>query len=369
MKRLNRLIKNHGVFVASLLLISAIILPHISASDRPMTIQEFLLLDLAKNITNVTVLRFIIFGLVLFNATIIYGLLSKWFAKRRAGLGTFVLASMPVWILVQLAIPRFTLVLTPALIALWAFDRAGRSDKRAALWYGLSGVTLTLAWMQEPIGATILVLICGVLLIGIKPRYIKHIARQATLVPIILFATVAALAAASWKFKLGIQDYLVRQLTHSPHVTLVPKALVDGPSSYHFGLPGVSLIPVSVAVLAGLGAWQLFVNRRRPRNLYILILPILLIVIGLQFDELTGLLLLSIAMIGIATWAVMGVQYLHSSWKRVFPHNRLANTVGDLLIAIMLASLALYSFWYINLGWYGNPQTRNDAKQEWSGRL
>lgn len=369
MKRLNRLIKNHGIFVASLLLISASILPHISAADRPMTIQEFLLLDLAKNITNVTVLRFIIFGLILFNATVIYALLSKWFAKRRAGLGTFVLASMPVWILMQLAIPRFTLVLTPILVALWAFDRAGRSDKRAALWYALSGVALTLGWLQEPIGATILVLVCGVLLIGIKPRYIKHIARQATLVPIILFATVAALAVASWKFELGIQDYLVRQLAHSPHVNLVPKVLISGPSSYHFGLPGISLVPVSVAALAGLGAWQLFVNRKRARNVYILILPVLLTAVGLQFNGLTQLLLLSIAMIGIATWAVMGVQYLHSSWKRVFPHNRLANTVGDLLIAIMLASLAFYSFWYINMGWYRNPQARNDAKQEWSGRL
>lgn len=369
MKKLRRQIHKHGIFVASLLLISAILLPVMSLESRPMTIQEFLLLDLAKNVTSVTVLRFIIFGLILINVTLIYGLLSKWFAKRRAGLGTFVLASMPIWLLMQLAIPRFTLVLTPLLIALWSFDRAARSDKRAALWYALCGIATTVAWLQDPIGITIIMLVCTLLLIGVKPRYAKHIARQASLVLIILVATVAALSAASWKFNLGIQDYLVRQLSHGAHVTLIPKVFVNGPSQYYFGLPGVTLIPISVAVLAGLGAWQLFVARKRPRNIYLLILPVLLTIIGLQFSGITTLLLLSVAMICIAIWAVMGVQYLHTSWKRVFPHNRLANSVGDLLIATMLASLAVYSFWFVNRGWNGSPQTRSDARIEWNGVL
>ncbi len=369
MKKLRRQIHNHGIFIASLLLVAAIILPVIRISSRPMTIQEFLLLNLLKNVISITVLRFITFGMILLNFTLVYSLLSKWFARRRAGLGTFVLASIPVWLLMQLAIPRFTLVLTPLLIALWSFDRATRSDSRAPLWYALCGIATTVAWLQEPIGVTTVMLVCGLLLLGVKPRYAKHIARQSSLVLIILIATVAAISAASWKFNLGIQDYLIRQLSHGAHVTLVPKVLANGPTGYYFGLPGVTLIPISVAVLAGLGAWQLFAARKRPRNIYLLILPVVLALIGLQFRGTTTLLLLSLAMICISIWAVMGIQYLHSSWKRVFPHNKLANSVGDLLIATMLASLAVYSLWFVVKGWNGSPQARDDARIEWNGVL
>lgn len=369
MKKLKRQIQRHGIFVASLLLTCAILVPVMRINTRPMSIQEFLLIDLGRNSVSITMLRGILVGLVLVNMSLVYGLISSWFAKRRAGLVTFVLASMPVWLLMQIAIPRFTLVLTPVLVALWAFDRAGRSDKRAAAWYALCGIATTIAWLQEPIGVTVVMLVCLLLLIGIKPRYVKHIARQASLVLIILVTVAAAVSAASWKFGLGIQDYLVRQLSNGAHITVIPKLFTQGPTSYYFGLPGVSLIPVSVAVLAGLGAWQLIVQRKRPRNLFILILPILLALIGLQFNGVTTLLLLSLAMICVAIWAVMGVQYLHVSWQRVFPHNRLANSFGDLLIATMLASLAVYSFWYINRGWNGNPQTRSDARIEWNGQL
>lgn len=369
MNKLRRVIKRNAIFIASLLLVSAILIPLISTAARPMSIQEFLLLDLTRNLTNIVVLRSIIFGLVILNVSLVYGLLTSWFGKRRAGLSVFVLASIPVWLIMQIALPRFTLALTPLLIALWAFDRAGRSESSAALWYALSGITTTIAWLQEPIGTTIIMVLCSLLLIGLKPRYAKHIARQATLVLIILIATVGVLSAADLKFDIGIQDYLVRQLTQSIHLTFMPTLFLQGPVKYYIGLPGVSLIPLSVTVLAGLGAWQLFLNRKRPRNLYLLVLPVLLGIITLQATGSTALLLLSVTMIAIASWAVMGVQYLHVSWKRVFPRNKLANSFGDLLIGVMLASLALYSFWYINKGWNDNPQARSDAGIEWNGEL
>ncbi len=369
MKKLRRQIHKHGIFVASLLLASAILLPLISVASRPMSIQEYLLLDLSRNIASLTVLRLVLFGLVILNITLVYGLLSAWFAKRRAGLTTFILTCVPVWLIAQIATPRFTLVLTPVLIALWAFDRAGRSKTRAALWYGLSGIATTAAWLQEPVGVTIAVLLCALLLIGIKPRYAKHIARQSSLVLIILFITVAALSLASWKFNLGIQEYLIGQLNVSLRIANIPMILAEGPTTYHMGVNGISLIPLSVAVLAGLGAWQLFVTRKRARNVYLLALPLLFGLASVPFGGLTTVLLLSIAIIGLAVWTVMGVQYLHVSWKRVFPHNRLANTVGDIMIVAMLTSLAFYSFWYVNKAWNGNPQTRTDASIEWKGKL
>lgn len=369
MKKLRRQIRNHGIFVASLLITLAILMLIMSTKTRPMTIQEVLLLDLGRNMISVTSLRLIIFMLILANISLIYLLVSGWFAKRRAGLTTFMLACMPVWILMQAAIPRFALVLTPLLVALLAFDRAGRSDKRAPLWYALCGIATTAAWLQEPVGVTILMLVSILLLMFVKPRYVRHIARQSSLVLIILISTVAAISAASWKFGLGTQDYLVKKLSSGVHITLIPELFASGPTSYHFGLPGVSLVPLSVAVLAGLGAWQLFIARKRPRNTYILVFPVLLGLVGLQFEGLTALLLISVTMIGIAIWAVMGVQYLHVSWKRVFPHNKLANSVGDLFIATMLASLVVYSFWYVNRGWNGNPQAKNDARIEWQGEL
>jgi MFS family permease len=369
MKKLRRQINKHGIFVASLLLTSAILLPLVSAINRPMSIQEYLLLDLSQNVASLMVLRLALFGLVILNMTLVYGLVSAWFAKRRAGLTTFILACIPVWLIAQIALPRFTLILAPTLMALWAFERAGRSSTRAALWYGLSGLATTAAWLQEPVGVTLVMLLCALLLIGVKPRYVKHIGRQSSLVIIILIVTVAAISTASWKFNLGIQEYLVRQLSVSIQVANIPMILAEGPSTYHVGVSGISLIPLSVAVLAGLGAWQLFITRKRARNVYILALPVLFGLASVPFGGLTTVLLLSVAIIGVAIWTVMGVQYLHVSWKRVFPHNRLANTVGDLLIVMMLTSLALYSFWYVNKAWNGNPQTRTDASIEWKGKL
>lgn len=369
MKKLRNLIKRNRIFLASTVLTVIICLPRLAISTSPASAEEFLLLNLIGETGYLPLLRFTNFALILLNLTLVYGLLSNWFGKRRAGLSSFVLASIPVWLLMQMALPRFTLVLTPLLVALWSFDRAGRSDKRAALWYALSGIATTAAWLQEPVGVTISMVLCTLLLIGLKPRYAKHIARQASLVLIILVATLAAVSAAAWKFDLGAQDYIVNQLSSDIVLSIIPKLYLQGPSTYHFGLPGLSLMPLAITVLAGLGVWQLVVARKRPRNLYLVILPLLLAPIAIQFTGLTALLLLSLTMVGISTWAVMGVQYLHVSWQRVFPRNKLANSVGDLLIALMITSLALYSFWYINRAWVGNPQTRIDAGIEWSGGL
>lgn len=367
MKKLRRFITQHGIYFASLALALAIFAPLLRLEGRPATINEELLVSFSRGIATVASLRLIVSGLILINLSIVYRLLSAWFAKRRAGLSVLLLVCTPVWLLMQIAIPRFTLLLTPVLIALWAFDKAGRA-KRATAWYTLAGLGLTAGWLQEPVGVTVVMVLCSLVLIVVKPRYAKHIARQSSLVLIIMATIVVGLSAASWKFGLGTEDYLVRQLSNSVQ-PVIPYIYVNGSSSFHMGLPGVTLVPLAIAVLAGLGAWQMFVARKRPRNTFLLILPLLMGIAAPQFTGLATLLLFSIAMIGMSIWAMMGIQYLHTSWKRVFPHNRLANSVGDLMIMIMLASLALYSFWFITKGWNGNPQVRDEVRIEWNGTL
>jgi hypothetical protein len=369
MKKLRRIIRNHSIFITSVVLTLVILVPLMSSQARPMTLQEFVMLDKVNNVINLTTLRAGILLLIIANALLVYRLLSAWFAKQRAGMSVFILSCMPFWLITQLALPRFTLILTPALIALWAFDRAGRATSVPAPWYALSGFAVSLAWLQEPVGITLLMVIGTIILLASKPRYVKHIARQSSLVLIILAVVVAAVSAASIKFNLGIQQHLIDSLTPAISMVVLPKVIIAGPATYHSGVPGVSLIPIAVMVLAGLGVTQLIMARKRPRNLALLLWPVLFGLASIPFGSMTSLMSIALAMIGIAVWAMMGVHYLYSSWRRIFPHNKLANSVGTILIGSMLASLALYSFWYTTKAWNGNPQTRIDATVEWDGRL
>jgi len=368
MKQLRLIIHRNGIFLASLVFVIMVSLPQLLTGSRAASAEEELIISLSRGVLNLTLLRAIILGLIVINATLVYGLLGAWMSKRRAGLSIFMLASIPVWILSQITIPRFTLILAPLLFGLWTFDKAGRSDK-STRWYVLSGFGLTAAWIIEPIATSIVMAASLLLLAIVKPRYIKYIVRQGSLVLIILAVAVGALTAAAWKFGFGAQVYVAQQLSGGVAVTLVPRILWQGPHHYHFGLPGVPLVPVAVIALAGLGAWQLFMARKRPRNVYLLIYPLILTVIALQLTGVTTLVLFSLSMVSLATWAVMGAQYLHNSWKRVFPHNKLAKSVGDGLIALMLASLVMYSFWYINKAWAGSPAAQQQIKTEWNGSL
>jgi len=368
MKKLQNLIKRNGIFLASLLFVIMICLPQLLTGNRVVSAEEQIILSLSHNLLNLTTLRLVLLGLIVLNTTLVYGLLSSWMSKRRAGLSIFMLASIPVWLLSQITIPRFTAAMTPLLLGLWAFDRAGRATK-ATGWYTLSGLSLTTAWVLEPIGTSIVMIVSLLLLALVKPRYMKHIARQGSLVLIILAVIIAGISAADWKFGFGLQGYIVHQLGGTVVVTTIPRVLWSGPHHYHFGLPGVPIVPVAVMALAGLGAWQLFMQRKRPRNLYILVFPIILTAIAVQFTSITTLMLFSMSMVCIAIWAVMGLQYLHNSWKRVFPHNKLANSLGDALIALLLASLVMYSFWYINKAWAGSPTAQEQAQIKWNGSL
>lgn len=368
MKKLRNIVDKNGIFLASLIFAVTICLPQLLTGNRPVSAEEQILIGYSRSLLTITSLRCIVLILIIHNITLVYAILSSWMSKRRAGLSIFMLASIPVWLLAQITIPRLTLCLTPLLLGLWAFDKAGRTQK-ATRWYALSGVALTLAWILQPIATSIIMATSLFVLAISKPRYIKHIIRQGSLVLIILGTSVGVIAAAAWRFNFGLQAYIVTQIHNATIIIKLPGVIWTGPGNYHVGLPGISIIPIAILALSGLGAWQLLIARKRPRNLFMLLYPASLILLGLQFTGLTSVLLLSVAMTCIAFWAVMGAQYLHNSWKRVFPHNKLAKNVGDGLIALMLASLVLYSFWYINRAWAGNPAAQNQAKIEWNGWL
>jgi len=367
MKKIRRLIISNRIYLAAIALTLVICGPLVSTLKHPATINEEVLVSLSRGVGNVMYLRLVVLALILINLTLVYRLFTRWFGKKRAGLSVVVLASIPSWLLMQVTVPRFTVLLTSMLIALWAFNNAGRADKPTA-WYWLSGLGLTAAWLQEPVGVMLVASLCTALLLAVKPRYIKHIARQASLVLIILAVTVGSLLAASWRFSLGFQEYLVRQFSTSLQI-VQPQLTIDGVLNYHVGLPGTYLIPLAVIVLAGLGAWQMFLARKRPRNVFLLVLPVAFAFLAPQLRGLGMLLLLSLGIVGLSSWATMGIQWLHTSWQRVFPHNRLANNVGDGLIILMVVSLTVYSFWFVAIAWSGNPEARSNVRIEWNGGL
>lgn len=357
----------YASLIPALLLPLVIFIPKIIAGSAA-TNQESMLLNLVRINIDIVVVRSAAVALIIVNLLLIYILFKQWVEPRLAGLATLLISCMPVMLVAQFSLIYLTMVLTPLLVAFVAFDKAGRSDT-AAPWYGLSGFSLTAAWVQEPVGVTLLLFIATLLLMAVKPRYIKHIVRQSSLVLIILVVAVAGLAAASLQYHFGFQEYLVRQLNTTVHLIIMPKLLLNGPTSYRFGLPGVALVPLAVLLIAGFGAVKLFNERKRPRNVFILTLPVVLVVTALAFTGITALVLVAVALMFISIWGAMGVEYLYSSWKKIFPHNKLANRTATVFLAIMVSSMMLYSYWFITKGWYGSPQRLIDITQSWDGTL
>lgn len=362
-----KFITKYATLIAALLLPLAMFVPKIVAGSA-QTNQESMILNLVRINIDVTIIRSATLALVLVNLFLVYILFKQWLGARRAGLATLLASCIPLLIVAQYSIIHVTMVLTPVLIAFVAFDKAGRSNN-GALWYALAGFATTAAWIQEPVGVTLLMFICAVLLMAVKPRYIKHIVRQSSLILIILVVIVAALVGASMQYHFGFQEYLVDQLNTTVHLMIMPKVLLSGPSSYRFGLPGVTIIPLSVMLVAGFGTLQLVVGRKRPRNVFMLALAPLLLVTALAFSGITSLLLISIGLICIAAWAACGIEYLYVSWKKIFPHNKLANRTATVFLGVMVASMMLYSYWYVAKGWFGSPQHQIDITQSWDGTL
>lgn len=367
MKFLSTFIAKYATIIAALLLPLMVFVPKIIAGGA-QTNQEAMILNLVRIKVDLTIIRSATLFLLLFNLFLVYVLFKQWFGARRAGLATLLVSCIPLVLLAQFSIIHLTMVLTPVLIAFVAFDKAGRSDS-AALWYALAGFATTAAWVQEPVGVTLLLFICTLLLMAVKPRYIKHIVRQSTLVLIILVVMVAGITAASMQYHFGFQEYIVNQLKTTAHLMIIPKLLLDGPTSYRFGLPGVLIIPLAVLLLAGFGAVDLVAHRKRPRNVFILVLPVLLMITALAFTGITALLLVSVGLFCVAAWAAGGIEYLYGSWKQLFPHNKLANRTATVFLGLMMASIVFYSYWYIAKGWYGSPQRTIDSTESWDGTL
>lgn len=367
MKHITKFITKYATLIAALLLPVVMFVP-IILERGAQTNQEAMLMNLLHRQLSLSGTRAVALGLMLVNLLLVYSLFKQWFGTRRAGLATLLVSCIPLVLVAQYSIIYLTAVITPMLIALVAFDRAGRANN-ATGWYTLAGLMTTVAWIQEPVGVTLLLFITWLLLIAVKPRYVKHIVRQSSLILIILVVVVAGLTAASMRLHFGFQEYMVRQLTTNVHLMIMPKLLLSGPSSYGFGLPGVTIVPLAVLLLAGFGALQLIVNRKRPRNVFVAALPVLLIITALAFTGVTALLLITMALFCIAAWAAFGVDYLYTSWKQIFPHNKLANRTATVFLTLMMASIMLYSYWYVAKGWHGAPQHVIDITQSWDGTL
>ncbi len=362
-----KFITKYATLIIAFLIPIVTFVPKIIAGGAT-TNQEAMIFNLVRHEFNVLFLRCGTLILILLNLALMYALFKQWFGARRAELAVLILGCIPLLLIAQFSIIHLTLVLTPVLVSFVAFDKAGRSDS-PVLWYTLAGFATAAAWIQEPVGVTVLLFLCSLLLMLVKPRYIKHIVRQSSLVLIILVVTVAGITGASIQYRFGFQEYIVNQLNSHIHLMFAPQFVLNGPSSYRFGLPGVALVPLAIMLLAGFGAVQLIMNRKRPRNVFILAVPVLFAVIALLFNGITSLLLVAMAICFGSVWAANGIEYLYSSWNTLFPKNKLAQRAAVFALGIMLASMVFYSYWYIAKGWYGNPQRVIDTTQSWDGTL
>lgn len=368
MKRLRRHLVSRAISFAAFAVLIITALPLVRQIKRPPTAAELELIAALPADISVNAIRLGLLAIVIINTLLVRQLLRAWFGGRRGATSTFIVVCIPIWIIAQFSLPLVALQMLALLIALWSFDAAGRSDK-AAVWYGICGLAVTGAWLLNPI-VTMIVAALGTSLLALsKPRYIGHIVRQASFVLIIAIVGVSAAVAASWKLNLGLQEYLVKQLSQGFRLHLDVQAMLDLPSSYYIGLPKSGLVPLTITVLALLGGSQLFLKRKRPRNAFILMFVPLIALITTQTYGATAAVLLLLGFIGVSCWSMSGIEYLYASWTQLFPHNMLARTVRNIVIGGLLASLALYSNWYITRAWLGDPQRIVETSKPWSGQL
>lgn len=301
-----------------------------------------------------------LFGLA--TVVLFYYVVSRWYDKRTAVLGTLLFATS-AWFL------HYTRVATPAitstlLLASLAYGHWIRKTKRSA-FVGILGVIIAASLIYIP--GLIWFVIGGV--IWQRKQIGEHLKEMKLSLPLVAILGVILLAPLA--IALSRDPSLLRGLAGLPartpnpydyvrHVLNVPfQIFFRGPNNPILWLGRLPLLDVFTSTMFIIGIYTYWKRRKLDRTK---ILGGLLIgsalLVGLQGS-------LSIIVLAPTIYLIVaaGISYLTNQWLSVYPRNPLARTVGITLISILVALSCVYSLRQYFIAWSQSPATKKSYQQ------
>lgn len=202
-------------------------------------------------------------------------------------------------------------------------------------------------------------------IVAIRPKKIRELWQKVpkALVPvgIVLFIVMAAPLIYSLIFgTLSIRTYLGIPLVIEPvewikRLLIIPAYLfARGPLQPVFNVARLPLLDIFTTILAVLGAYSYYYQRRLSRTGMLVILT----GFGCVMIALNGPLWLPLLLPIVYILMAMGIAVLLQKWFTVFPRNPLARSIGIVLLCLALASISVYHVTRYFVAWPNTAASR-----------
>lgn len=201
-------------------------------------------------------------------------------------------------------------------------------------------------------------------LVIIKPKkflaILRTVPKTLVVASALLFAVMIAPLVYSLVFgTLPLRTYLGVPLVIEPlewlkRLLIIPAYLfARGPLEPAFNLARLPVLDIFTTMLAVLGAYSYFYQRRLSRTgLLVIVTAFAGVMIALN-----GPLWLPLLMPVVYMLAAMGIAVLLQKWFTVFPRNPLARGIGITILCLALATISVYHLKRYFIAWPDNPAT------------
>lgn len=207
-------------------------------------------------------------------------------------------------------------------------------------------------------------------LVIIRPKRFRSLLQSVPISIIIasaiLFVVMIAPLAYSLIFgSLPLRTYLgippvIEPLEWLKRLLIIPAYLfARGPLEPAFNVGRLPLLDIFTTILAVLGAYSYYYQRRLSRTGLLVIITIFAAVMAALNGPLWLPLLLPVIYILVA----MGVTVLLQQWFTVFPKNPLARAIGVIVLCTALATVSVYHLTRYYVVWPNNSSTKTTFDQ------
>lgn len=203
-----------------------------------------------------------------------------------------------------------------------------------------------------------------ILLLIIKPKrflsILKTVPNWLIICSALLFVVMIGPLLYSLVFgALPVRTYLGIPLVFEPiewlkRLLIIPAYIfARGPLQPVFNVGRLPVLDIFTTILAVLGAYSYYYQRKLSRTGLLVILAIF----ACLMIALNGPLWLPLLMPVVYILVAMGIAVLLQQWFTVFPRNPIARTIGIALLCLALATISVYHLTRYFITWPNNPVT------------
>lgn len=272
------------------------------------------------------------------SALLLYGVMRLWFRRNVAVITSLIaITSAEFLFLAQLGTPAISGVFWAAFL-LFTTSMLAYSARYRALWIVAASIGAGLS-LYSPMGIFLIAALSITCLIHPHSRFVVFSQSKILLgICLALFGLVVTplilgiIAQPQLLIELAGFESLSMPTLDSIGSTLQPFASFNAPEG------GIALYPVyglATGLLAVLGALRLFTAKYTAKS-YIISLVFAFIVVAIVL----GILLPSYTFVPILLLVAFGIDYLISSWYRLFPFNPYARVAGLLPLAVLVIGIS-----------------------------